>query len=128
MSDERHVIPRVEEELTVDKRSRQTGRVRIRKSATQREVPIETTLLEEGYEVERVERNARVSSPPQPRREGNTVVYPVIEERLVKQLVLVEEIRITPRRRRRPFEQKVSLRSEEVEISRFEPELRKESE
>lgn len=85
------------------------------------------TVVHEGYEVRRVPRNLALDSAPQPRREGDTLVLPVVEERLIKQLVLVEEIRLTPRRREETVETNVRLRREEVEIDRLEPELRKET-
>lgn len=50
--------------------------------------------------VERVEIGEFIESAPQPRKDGETWIIPVVEEQLVvsKRLVLKEEIRLTRRR------------------------------
>ena len=65
--------------------------------------------------------NQVVETAETSRTVGDLLVIPVYEERLVRQLVLVEEIHV--RRRREPFEHTVaaSLRREEVIVERLDP-------
>ena len=57
------------------------------------------------------------------RHEGDVMVVPVVQERLVTrtELVLVEEIRLTRRREVTQAEAKVVLRREHVVVERFDP-------
>ncbi|MDB5301088.1 MAG: hypothetical protein JWO87_2751, partial [Phycisphaerales bacterium] len=60
---------------------------------------------------------------PEVRREGDTLIVPLVEEVLVveKRLVLREEVRVTTRRSQTHQPQRVTLRSEEAEIERIAP-------
>jgi uncharacterized protein (TIGR02271 family) len=79
----------------------------------------EPTVREE-VTVERVPVNQFVEHAPEPRQEGDTVVYPVLEEVVVVQrrLLLKEEVRVTKRVTESRDPQTVTLRSEEVKIER----------
>ncbi len=55
---------------------------------------------------------------PEVRTEGESTVYPVMEEVLVKRLLLREEIRITPNRSLAPFSETVALRRQHASIER----------
>jgi uncharacterized protein (TIGR02271 family) len=115
------VVPVIEEELKVDKRTVESGGVRIRRVVTERERTIDEPLGREEVTVERVAIERFVEGPQQSRREGDVLIIPVVEEVLVveKRLVLREEIRISKRwvEERRP--QKVTLRRDEPIIERF---------
>jgi stress response protein YsnF len=67
--------------------------------------------------VERVPIGKVVDEPPQVRREGDTIVIPVLEERLLKQVVLVEEVHVRRRRHTENISEPVTLRRERVDIS-----------
>lgn len=118
--DSSKIIPVIEEKLTIDKRKIETGKVTIVKKVKEQEVSKELTDFQEEIQIERVAMNQPVSSPPSVRQEGDTMVIPVVREEVVihKQLVLVEEIRVTTHRKEIKRPVKVTLRREEVFIER----------
>ena len=111
-------IPVVEEELKLGRREVETGRVRVRTIPEERTEMVSETLQHSEAEVERVFINREISELPTVREEGNTVVVPVIEERLVKRLFLVEEVRLTRQVVSERIEQPVKLRSQRVVVER----------
>jgi len=122
-SEERAVIPIVQEELDVRTRRVETGAgVRIEKTVEEREERVDHPLLREDVDVERVAVNRRVDAPVAVRYEGDTMIVPVLEEVLVveKRLVLKEEIRITRRKSEVRDPQRVVLRRERADVERIE--------
>lgn len=117
------VLPLVEEQLTVDKRLRETGRVRLHKVVETRQETIDQLLLREEVEIERVPIGEYVDAPVAIRQEGDVTVIPVLEEVLVveKRLRLREELRVTKRQAEVRDVREVTLRSERVEVERLEP-------
>lgn len=115
------VIPVIAEELHVGKRTIETGQVRVSKTVREDEQVIDLPLTRETVSVERVPIGQPVSVAPAVRQEGNTTIYPVLEEVLVveKRLILVEEIRITTRQDVVHQPQTVTTRREEVSIERL---------
>ena len=112
------VIPVVEEELNVAKRQMVTGKVRITKTIREEEAVVDEPLRVERVQVERVPIDRVVEAVPETRREGDVTIIPVVEEVLIKRLVLKEEIRITRTVQERHHPEKVILRREEVKIER----------
>lgn len=99
MTDNDHNIERialVEETLSVAKNVVETGRVRIRTFVDEEQVVLHDALARDIVDVERVAVGKRVEAAPSAREEGDFLIIPVIEERLVveKHLFLVEELRI----------------------------------
>ncbi|MGE0132947.1 MAG: YsnF/AvaK domain-containing protein [Blastocatellales bacterium] len=115
-------LPVLEERLRVSRRQVETGRVIINKTVDEREVAIDEPLSRDEVTVERVPINQFVESPASPRYEGETLVIPLFEEKLVveKRLLLKEEVRISRRRVTVPNQQSVKLRSERVNVERLE--------
>lgn len=118
-------FPVIEEKLEVGKRRVDTGRgVRLQKSVEQREEVVDQPLLKDELVVERVAvgRLVEAGEVPGTRYEGDTLVLPVFEEVLVvqKKLVLKEEVRVTRRRQEVHAPEKVVLRTERVDVERFE--------
>jgi uncharacterized protein (TIGR02271 family) len=120
---EERVIPVVQEEMTVQRREVETGRVRVRKTVSEDHVRVNEAITTEHVITERVPIGEVVSEAPATRHEGDVLVIPVVEERLVvrRELVLVEEIRLTRRRDARPSVQDVTLRRENVVVERLDP-------
>ena len=113
-----------EEELEVSRRTVDTQRtLRVRKEVRQEPVEVQADSVLEKVEVERVRIDQVVHEPQTVRQEGNVTVIPVVEEKavLVKQLVLVEEIRITRTSEVRPATAEATLRKEQVVVERFDP-------
>jgi hypothetical protein len=61
---------------------------------------VESQLFRHGYTVRKVSVDRVLDEPVGPRQEGDTMIYPVMEEVLVvqKKLILREEIHVTPER------------------------------
>ncbi len=118
------VIPVVEETLRIGKRTVERGVVQLRKRVVERQETVDIALQQERVEVERVSIGRPVDEATLVRQEGDTMIVPLFEEVLVvsKQLMLVEEVRITTQRTERREPQQVMLRREEVEIERKEVE------
>jgi uncharacterized protein (TIGR02271 family) len=117
-------IPVTEEQLEIRRRTVDSGRpVRVRKHVEDEAVRVEVPVARETVEVERVPIGRVVDEPPPVRREGDVTVVPVIEERLVtrKELVLVEEVRLTHGRQVEQVQEDVVLRRERVVVERFDP-------
>jgi stress response protein YsnF len=113
------VIPVVEEQVRVAVRQRTTGRVRVSTKLHTRTEHVEQDLLHREVQVERVPVNRVVDSVPDLRREGDVTIIPVVEEVIVKQLILREEIRITEVRRTERFTDDVLLRRTEAVVERL---------
>ena len=79
-----------------------TETVRLRKRVHEDEEVLDVPVQTEAIEVERVPVGRWLDAPADVRHEGDTTVYPVVEEVLVveKRLRLVEEVRVTRRQRR----------------------------
>jgi uncharacterized protein (TIGR02271 family) len=118
------VLPVVHEELELEKRTVETGGVRVRKIVHEREETVETPVLREEVHVERVAVNRMIDSPVGIRHEGDTLIVPVLEEVLVveKRLMLKEELRITKKRLTEAKPQHFTLRTEEAVVEPLQPE------
>jgi len=115
------VIPVIEEQLQVGKRVVETGSVRVSKTVHEEEVNVETPVVVEKLDIERIPINQYVeSAPPAVRYEGDVMIVPILEEVVVvqKRLRLVEELRITKRQEHTQVSQPVILRREEVTVER----------
>lgn len=112
------VIPVVEETAHVSKRLVERGSVRVSKVVTEREETIDTSTLEDEIEIEHVARNTWLKKPAKPRREGDTLIIPVMEEITVveKRIMLREELYIRTKQTRKPATETVRLRREEVRV------------
>jgi uncharacterized protein (TIGR02271 family) len=115
------VVPVIAEELAVQKRTVETGKVRITKVIHEREAVVDEPLFGEEVVVERVPVQRVVDGPIPVRFEGDTVVVSILEEVLVveKRLLLKEELRIRKQRVETHQPQQVMLRHEEARIERL---------
>lgn len=120
-AEDQMVIPVVREELVVDKRTVEKGRVRVFKTVSEREEIIDEPLLHDEVEVERVAVNQIIPEPMVTRQEGDTMIIPVLEEVLVveKRLLLKEEIHVRKVTRQARHAEHVTLREEQVEVERI---------
>ena len=117
------VVPVVAERLKVGRREVETGRVRVTKLVREDQTIVDEPVLAEEVVVERVPVGRFVETAPAPRQEGNTTVYPVLEEVLVveRRLRLKEEVRVSKRVSETRDRRTVTLRSEDVKIDRIPP-------
>jgi uncharacterized protein (TIGR02271 family) len=118
-------IPLVQENLTVAKRSVETGRVRIRTVVDEKLVRVSEQLERDDVTIERVSVNREVTQAPEVREEDGVLIVPVLEEVVVveKRLFLKEELHVHRNRRSEPVDEAVRVRSMRVEVERVDPEL-----
>ena len=117
-------IPVVEEQVRINKKTVETGRVNIYKDVHEEDVTVDVPTVHEEVNVERVPINEFVeSAPPSVRYEGDVMIIPVLHEELVlvKRLKLVEELHVTKRKIETHEAQHVTLRKEEVNVNRVAP-------
>lgn len=119
------VIPVMQEEMEVGKRMVETGHgIRVHKSVIETAHVVEQPLQKETLAIEHVALGTWVEpdAVPLTRQEGATTIIPIIEEVLVVQtrLRLKEEIRITRTRHTVIGKETVFLKSEQVQVERFD--------
>ncbi len=126
MADERttEVIPLIEEELHLEKRSGATGKVRVRTETEVVEEIARASLDGENVEVTRVAVGREVAAAPSVRTEGDVVIVPVLEEILVveKRLFLKEELHIRRQATQETVAVPVTLRKQRGVVERLNPE------
>ena len=116
--DEDLVIPLMAERPVVSKEEVATGQVHVSTRVEERLVRIDDTIRKTEVGVERVAINQYVEVEPQPREEGGVLIVPVVEEVLVKRLLLKEELRITRTSTLEPVERDVTLRVMHADVQR----------
>ena len=116
------VLHVVEERATVTKRRRSIGSVRVGTVTETVETTAKADLERYRVEVTRVPVGRVIDVAPEARTEGDTTIIPVIEERLVlvKQLVLVEEVRIRHVLERETVSKPVTLRRQRAVVERLD--------
>jgi uncharacterized protein (TIGR02271 family) len=118
--DEPMVVPVLVEELEVQKRVVETGKVRITKVVHERETLVDEPLVRENVAISRVPMQRVVEGPIPIREDNGTTIISVVEEVLVveKRWMLREESHIRKRRTETHQPQPITLRSEEVQVER----------
>lgn len=114
------VVPVLVEELEVQKRLVETGKVRITKVVHERETLVDEPLFQDTVAITRVPMQRVVDGPVPVREENGTTIISLVEEVLVveKRLMLREEIHIRTQRLETHQPQRITLRSEEVHVER----------
>ena len=112
--------PLAEEQLSAGRRSVETDRVRVRTVADEHDVLVEEVLRTGSLDVTRVKVDREVAEAPTPYRDGNTLIIPIVEERLVveKRLFVVEEVRVTGSSHEEAVSVPVSLRRMRAVVER----------
>jgi uncharacterized protein (TIGR02271 family) len=118
--DEPMVVPVLVEELDVQKRPVETGKVRITKVVHECETTVDEPLWHDDVAITRVPIQRVVEGPVPVREENGTTIISVVEEVLVveKRWMLREEIHIRKQRIETHQPQRITLRSEEVQVER----------
>ncbi len=119
-SDDSQVIPLIEERLVIGKQTVETGKVRLVKTTSEYTEQLNEPLAVRTFDIERIVINQPVDSAPAVRQQGDTTIYPVVEEQLIltKRLVLKEEVHVTQRDTQRMDTQVVSLHREHLTVER----------
>lgn len=113
-------LPMVEESVSIQRRDVETDRIRVRTVVDAEDVLVEEQLHVGQLDVVRESVEREVAEAPAPYREGDTLIIPVVEERLVieKRLFVVEELRITSTSLEKAVQIPVSLRRTRAIVER----------
>jgi uncharacterized protein (TIGR02271 family) len=117
------VLRLAEERLSVGKRVVETGRVRVRRSTTEKVQKVDVPLSSDTYEVRRVPIGKEVKKTPAVRETKTEIIIPVVEEVLVveRRLVLREELHIRKVRSVQRHTEEFTLRVQNATVDRVAP-------
>ena len=112
------VIPVVEERLVVGKRERESI-VRVSTRTRSEDVEVDEALVSLKADVKRVPVERFVDTVPEIEERDGVTVIPVVEEVLVKRLLLREELHVTQRREEHRHRETVTLRTQDPVVERL---------
>jgi stress response protein YsnF len=115
------VIPLFEEALSVSRRVVPTSRVQVSRVTHSHEHLVDELLERERVEVERVAIDKPIDHMPSVREEGDCLIFPVVEEvlKIERVLVLKEEVRIRRVKGTERYQERVTLRKQEAVVTRL---------
>src|SRR5882757_7007253 len=115
------VIPLFEEALSVSRRVVPTSRVQVSRVTHSHEHLVDELLERERVEVERVAIDKPIDHMPSVREEGDYLIFPVVEEvlKIERVLVLKEEVRIRRVKGSERYQERVTLRKQEAVVNRL---------
>jgi stress response protein YsnF len=115
------VIPLFEEAVSVSRRVVPTSRVQISRVTHSHEHLVDELLERERVEVERVAIDKPIDHMPSVREEGDCLIFPVVEEvlKIERVLVLKEEVRIRRVKGTERYQERVTLRKQEAVVNRL---------
>ena len=115
------VIPLFEEELSVSRRVVPINRVQVSRVTHSHEHLVDELLERERVEVERVAIDKPIDRMPSVREEGDCLIFPVVEEvlKIERVLVLKEEVRIRRVKGTERYQERVTLRKQEAVVNRL---------
>jgi stress response protein YsnF len=115
------VIPLFEEEVSVSRRVVPTSRVQVSRVTHSHEHLVDELLERERVEVERVAIDKPIDHMPAVREEGDCLIFPVVEEvlKIERVLVLKEEVRIRRVKGTERYQERVTLRKQEAVVNRL---------
>ena len=115
---EEAVLPVVEERLVVGKTARDSI-VRVSTRTRSEDVDVDETLVSLKADVKRVSVERFVDEVPAIEERDGVTVIPVVEEVLVKRLLLREELHVTQVREERHHRETVTLRTQDPVVERL---------
>ncbi len=117
-------LPLSAEDVSINKETNETGRVRVARRTYEQEALIEEDLARERVEIESVPVGRQIDAFPEVRQQGDITIVPVVEEILLveRRLMLKEEIHIRRVRTTEHHQEKVMLRHQEAVVSRSQQE------
>jgi stress response protein YsnF len=115
------VIPLFEEALSISRRVVPTSRVQVSRVTHSHEHLVDELLERERVEVERVAIDKPIDRMPSVREEGDCLIFPVVEEvlKIERVLVLKEEVRIRRVKGTERYQERVTLRKQEAVVNRL---------
>lgn len=90
------IIPLTEEQVHFGKQTVETGTVRLHRGTETFTDSVSLPVTRTGWEVERIPIGQLYTDRPEIRQDGDTMIYPLVEERLVatREYFLIEEVRV----------------------------------
>ena len=115
------VIPLFEEAVSVSRRVVPTSRVQVSRVTHSHEHLVDELLEREQVEVERVAIDKPIDHMPSVREDGDCLIFPVVEEvlKIERVLVLKEEVRIRRVKGTERYQERVTLRKQEAVVNRL---------
>ncbi len=115
------VIPLFEEAVSVSRRVVPTSRVQVSRVTHSHEHLVDELLERERVEVERVAIDKPIDHMPSVREDGDCLIFPVVEEvlKIERVLVLKEEVRIRRVKGTERYQERVTLRKQEAVVNRL---------
>lgn len=113
------VVERHEEHLAVDKHLTQVGEVRVTKRVVEEPQTLKVDVSHDEYDVEQVQmERAWQPGDDAPRTEGDTIVVPIISEKVevLRRRVVIGEVRLTKRQVTEQREITETVRREVVDV------------
>ena len=113
-------LPLLAEELSVERREIETGRVRVRTVTREHEEFVDEPVVHTHVEVQHVPVNRPVETIPSVRQDGDITIVPIVEETLVieRRLMLREELHIRRAHTTGRYQERVTLRRQEAVVTR----------
>lgn len=113
-------IPVIEERARIEKEIVERAVVKVDTFITEHDETISEALMHEEIEIRHVAVNAPVDAMPAVKQDGDIVIIPIVEERIVvsKRLFLKEELHVHRRTVSKNATIPVKLRSTEVAVHR----------
>ena len=111
-------IPLLEEQLDLATRAVETGQVRVHKVVSAHDELVDLSLRRDDVDIQRVSVNRAVAEAQPVRTEGDVTIVPLHAEVVTTQLVVTDELHIRMRSSRMQASQRVTLRREDVEVTR----------
>lgn len=116
------IIPLFEERARIEKTVVETSHDILKIETRDYAESLTDELLSEACIVERRPVGRFVDVAPEVRIEGESTIYPVIEEVMVKRLLLREEVTVTRKRTLTPYSETVVLRRQQATVARGDSE------
>ena len=122
MASQPKVVPVVAEELDVQKRAVPTGGIRVHRRVLEHEEEVDMDLQREHVQVKRVLFDQEVEGPLPIRREGDTLIIPVVEEVVVvnRRYRLKEEVHVMKTVRTERYQERIPVQRQEAVIEEFD--------
>lgn len=114
------VIPLHAEDITIERRTVATGTVRVSTTTTVNDRIVDETLTGTRVDVTHVPIGRFVEDWPAIRIEGDTTIMPVVDEVLVRRLLLREEVHVRCTSTTEHHTETVQLRAQHAVVTRTE--------
>ena len=116
-----NIMPLAEEQAEISKTRVVDNHIRLTRSTYSEHKLLQTELLREQVNIEHIAKNELLEEGnfPVARLEGDIYILPIIEEEVevIRRYILKEEIHICKVQKHEPFEENVTLRRQEINIT-----------